>query len=124
MIKWPIIFKDLADEIENEELSLEKRQACPTITFPCGPGTTMPAVCKNMQYGIGNGHPAQLHRVTDSKVINKNRRDSGCTKMPKQPGYNCDEYPFASSKEGTKFSHSIGVHLGEVTRDWEVSLLE
>ncbi|CAB4000889.1 Hypothetical predicted protein [Paramuricea clavata] len=22
--------------------------------------------------------------------------------MPKQPGYNCDEYPFASSKEGGK----------------------
>jgi hypothetical protein len=52
--------------------------------------------------------PTRLHRVVAKKDIDKNRRASGCPKLTilkrkKMPGYNCDEYPFASSKEGTKF---------------------
>ncbi|CAB4023437.1 Hypothetical predicted protein [Paramuricea clavata] len=90
----------IADEIENDELFLEKRAPCPTITFPCGRGTVMPNVCQNMRTAIAKGHPTRLHRITDSKAIAKNRRDSGCTRMRKTPGNNCDEYPFASSREG------------------------
>ena len=84
---------------EKEAFLLVKR-ACPTITFPCGPSSLMPNVCKNMRDAIKAGHPKQLHRTTDKAEIRKNRYDSGCTKMVKPPGQSCDEYPFASSKEG------------------------
>ncbi|CAB4031408.1 Hypothetical predicted protein [Paramuricea clavata] len=102
-----------ADEIENEELFLEKRQPCPTITFPCGPGSPMPTVCLNMKTAIANGHPSQLHRITDRNAIAKNRRDSGCTRMPKPPGKNCDEYPFASSQEGGTGAQIMAVPIRE-----------
>ena len=97
---------------EQEEFLLEKR-ACPTIIFPCGPASTMPNVCKNMQDAIKKGHPKQLHRITDKKKIRKNRYDSGCTKMVKPPGQSCDEYPFASSQEGGTGAETMLVPLQE-----------
>ncbi|CAB4023685.1 Hypothetical predicted protein [Paramuricea clavata] len=111
---------DSTDEIENEESSLEKRaRKCPTIVFPCGRGTTMPAVCRNMRDAIKKqGKPTRLHRVAAKNDINKNRRASGCPKLTilkrkKMPGFNCDEYPFASSKEGGKGSKIMMVPVRE-----------
>ena len=62
-------------------------------------------------------HPTRLHYVSGQQA-RRNRRASGCpelTKMSTIPHYNCDEYPFASSKEGTKCPHSRGVRTGEVS---------
>ena len=81
------------------------------ITFPCGRNTVMPNVCNNMRDAINiNRKPTLLHRVSkeDSK---KNRAASGCPKLTKRTRrkrkrkrskMSCDEYPFASSKEGMK----------------------
>ena len=92
--------------------------ACPTITFRCGPDSTMPDVCRNMQTAIANGRPSQqLHRLMNQRLIDNNRRNSGCKTMHRTPGNNCDEYPFASSQEGTKCSHSRGVHTGDLHHD-------
>ncbi|CAB3986524.1 Hypothetical predicted protein [Paramuricea clavata] len=102
-----------ADIVGDSAEEIEKRAAYPTITFPCGAGTVMPNVCRNMRNAIAKGHPTLLQRITDKKAIDKNRRDSGCTKMPKTPGNNCDEYPFASSKQGGKGAETMLVPIRE-----------
>ena len=49
----------------------------------------------------GSGHP--LHRLMDRRKQNSNRR-AVCSRRvvgpPPRPGVSCDEYPFASSREG------------------------
>ncbi|TMR40555.1 NucA/NucB deoxyribonuclease domain-containing protein [Actinomadura geliboluensis] len=58
----------------------------------------------------GSGHP--LHRLTDKKQQNDNRRAVCGRKVvgpPPRPGVSCDEYPFASSREG-------GTKLGKKDR--------
>ncbi|MFJ9931450.1 NucA/NucB deoxyribonuclease domain-containing protein [Streptomyces misionensis] len=50
------------------------------------------------------GHPGAstpLHRITDAKTINAHRK-AMCAKVhnPDPKKYDCDEYPFAASKEG------------------------
>ncbi|MBH1935824.1 hypothetical protein I5Q34_16370 [Streptomyces sp. AV19] len=50
------------------------------------------------------GHPGAstpLHRITDEKTINAHRR-AMCAKVhnPDPKKYDCDEYPFAASREG------------------------
>ncbi|XP_028419058.1 uncharacterized protein LOC114544688 [Dendronephthya gigantea] len=79
---------------------------CPTITFPC---SRIPNVCNNMRNAISKGKPTMLNRVTDPKIIAQNRRNSGCPKLPKVPGKNCDEYPFASSRQGGKGAEIMNV---------------
>ncbi|XP_028419062.1 uncharacterized protein LOC114544690 isoform X3 [Dendronephthya gigantea] len=82
----------------NFKLFLRAFAPCPTITFPC---SRIPDVCKNMRNAIfSKGKPTTLNRITDPKKIAQNRRNSGCPKLPKVPGKNCDEYPFASSRQG------------------------
>ena len=97
---------DSADETQNEILSREKRHECPTITFEC---SRMPNVCANIRNAIVNlGKPTRLNRMTNPKLISKNRRDSGCPKLVKPTGYSCDEYPFASSRQGTGCPRGLG----------------
>ena len=91
----------LVDEPGNDELSVEKRQRCPTVTFPC---SRMRTVCANMRNAIRRGRPTQLNRITSRSQIARNRRLSGCPRLPRRPGFNCDEYPFASSRQGTVFT--------------------
>ncbi|XP_028406390.1 uncharacterized protein LOC114528866 isoform X2 [Dendronephthya gigantea] len=76
---------------------MAKSDACPRITFPC---SLIPNVCKNMQNAISKGRPTTLNRITDRTKMEQNRRNSGCPRLPKVPGQNCDEYPFASSRQG------------------------
>ncbi|XP_028393191.1 uncharacterized protein LOC114517599 [Dendronephthya gigantea] len=71
--------------------------SCPTITFPCD---RIPDVCDNMRDAINSGKPSTLNRITNPTEIAKNRRDSGCPNLIRVPGENCDEYPFASSRQG------------------------
>ncbi|XP_028419059.1 uncharacterized protein LOC114544690 isoform X1 [Dendronephthya gigantea] len=81
----------------NFKLFLRALTPCPRITFPC---SRIPDVCKNMRNAISKGKPTTLNRITDPKKIAQNRRRSGCPKLPKVSGKNCDEYPFASSRQG------------------------
>ncbi|WJV51761.1 NucA/NucB deoxyribonuclease domain-containing protein [Streptomyces flavofungini] len=70
--------------------------------------STLPDIARNIRtvqaggghYGrIGSGKP--LHREAD-KVIAKKNRDKVCPpgQTPPRPGLSCDEYPFASTREG------------------------
>jgi Deoxyribonuclease NucA/NucB len=50
-------------------------------------------------YGrIGSGHP--LHRITNPTQITANRNVLCPRSRPRPAGMSCDEYPFASTKEG------------------------
>ena len=91
------IVEDSADETQSETFSREKRQACPTVTFPC---SRMPNVCANMRRAISLGKPTRLNRITNRIRVAKNRYYSGCRRLVRKPGYNCDEYPFASTAQG------------------------
>ena len=73
------------------------RQRCPTLRFPC---SRMPNVCANMRNAIRLGKPRLLTRTTNRSQIRRNRRNSGCRSLGRRTGYNCDEYPFASSFQG------------------------
>ena len=70
---------------------------CPTVRFPC---SRMPNVCANMRNAIRLGKPRLLTRTTNRSQIRRNRRNSGCRSLGRRTGYNCDEYPFASSFQG------------------------
>lgn len=74
-----------------------KTSRCPTIRFPCA---RMPNVCMNIRNAFRLGKPRQLQRITNRSQIRRNRRQSGCRKLGRKAGYNCDEYPFASSRQG------------------------
>jgi hypothetical protein len=74
-----------------------RRQRCPTLRFPC---FIMPNVCANMRNAIRLGKPRRLTRTTNRSQIRRNRRNSGCRRLGRRAGYNCDEYPFASSFQG------------------------
>ncbi len=79
----------------------------PTMTQMAG----LPDIAANIRriqtngpghYGrYGSGHP--LHRLADPKKQNANRR-AVCSRRvvgpPPRPGVSCDEYPFASTREG------------------------
>lgn len=50
-------------------------------------------------YGkMGSGHP--LHRITDPVQITANRNVLCPDRLHRPPGKSCDEYPFASTREG------------------------
>ena len=63
---------------------------------------------KNKEYyehvraAIAAGHPSRLTRLTDPKAIRKNRNAICPTdgSLPRPKGYECDEYPFASTYQG------------------------
>ncbi len=74
-----------------------RRQRCPTIRFPC---SRMPNVCANMRNAIRLGKPRVLQRTTNRSQIRRNRRASGCRRLGRRAGHNCDEYPFASTFQG------------------------
>ena len=69
--------------------------------------SALPTIAKNIRLvqnrGIhigqpGSGHP--LHRNTGVQESNNNRSISCPESVPRPTGYQCDEYPFASSFEG------------------------
>ena len=99
------------DEEAKEDLSTERaprflrlvrqfrriRLRCPILRFPCA---RMPNVCANMRNAIRLGRPRRLNRTTNRSQIRRNRRNSGCRRLRRRRGYNCDEYPFASTFQG------------------------
>lgn len=46
------------------------------------------------------GLPKQLHRTMDDAQVRKNRATACPAKYPRPAGKTCDEYPFASTREG------------------------
>ena len=70
---------------------------CPILRFPC---SRMPNICANIRNAFRRGKPSRLVRTTNRRQIRRNRRQSGCRRLPRRRGYNCDEYPFASTFQG------------------------
>ncbi|WP_030200701.1 NucA/NucB deoxyribonuclease domain-containing protein [Streptomyces sp. NRRL S-87] len=80
------------------------------------------AISKNIRgiqqrggYGIPGDHARALHRLTNASTIRSNRRSvcaRSITGAPPETGLQCDEYPFASTKEG-------GTALGTFYRGWD-----
>jgi len=67
-------------------------------------------VSAHVQMAQESGIPGEafpLHRITDQSRINKNRRTS-CGNAPTIPDLQCDEYPFASTREGAANRPTLG----------------
>jgi hypothetical protein len=76
-----------------------------------------PSVAEHVQAAWRSGiigHDFPLTRITDPDEIDANRNTSCPSWIPRPPGYECDEYPFASTKEGADW---FGDKAGR-TFDW------
>ncbi|WP_193199654.1 NucA/NucB deoxyribonuclease domain-containing protein [Nostoc sp. MG11] len=75
-----------------------KAQSLPTITFS---RSRIPNIASHIATAQARGYPSILTRTTISAEIDQNRREA-CRNFISQPPNNtsCDEYPFASSREG------------------------
>ncbi|TFY57268.1 hypothetical protein EVG20_g8612 [Dentipellis fragilis] len=94
---------------EHVRVRMIEGRANPVLEFDC---TTngIPDVCQNMCYGVHcHGHPQTLTRNTgNKKTCAAARKQNSCGASPNRcsakkgapAGQSCDEYPFASSKEG------------------------
>ncbi|QIX01592.1 hypothetical protein AMS68_007109 [Peltaster fructicola] len=84
--------------------------------------TNAGGACNNDCYAAyKNKKPTTLHYLASTSSTNTNRRLSGCTRSPcsnskykyKNSGGDCDEYPYASTKEGGTGSTLRCVPAGE-----------
>ncbi|CAB4000887.1 Hypothetical predicted protein [Paramuricea clavata] len=98
------------DSADGTEISLEKRQTCPTLILPCR--YYLPNYCEFIRRAIQGGKPTRLHRITDGKAITKNKRLSRCGGAD---GGNdaCARYPFATTSEGGSGASKTRVPKGE-----------
>jgi hypothetical protein len=70
--------------------------------------TPYPQLAAHIRDAIANGFPGNygsgrpLHRVYDDNWIAANRNTACPRSLPRPPGQDCDEYPFANSQEGAK----------------------
>lgn len=64
--------------------------------------------------GTGTGGSPPLHRITDTSVIDANRQKAcpSSRGRPRPTGFNCDEYPFASTREGASGNDGPGRTFG------------
>jgi hypothetical protein len=73
----------------------------PDLTHPPKPGKSMPG-----RWGYPPD-PRALHRVPyrgETWTKNENAKNRACATLPpRQPGQDCDEFPFATTKEGAGF---------------------
>jgi Deoxyribonuclease NucA/NucB len=106
-VSWPVVPVIRCDHLYPQEW---QRAGCVFPAFiPTVDMSSLPAIAKNIRKVQGRGrhvgepggsHP--LHRASGSQQV-KNNRNQACPKrMKRPPGYQCDEYPFASAWEGGK----------------------
>lgn len=83
-------------------------RAVPVISYSLtGP---WPEIAKHIKDAQADGKPGKyrttdyLTRLTDKKKITQNRDKSCPSSLERPPGKSCDEYPFASTWQGAKFS--------------------
>ncbi|KAA1478038.1 hypothetical protein DENSPDRAFT_845231 [Dentipellis sp. KUC8613] len=94
---------------EHVRVRMIEGRANPTLEFDCS-ANGIPEVCQNMCYGVNcRGHPQTLTRNTgNKKTCAAARKQNSCGASPNRcsvkkgatAGQSCDEYPFASTKEG------------------------
>jgi nicotinamidase-related amidase len=89
--------------------------ALPVLTFS---KSKIPTIAAHVEAAQSAGKPVTLTRVTDDATIKANR-SAACGKFKPTAaetakGFtSCDEYPFASSKEGGAGANVAGVPLAE-----------
>ncbi|MFD8024504.1 NucA/NucB deoxyribonuclease domain-containing protein [Streptomyces lavendulae] len=104
------------DQLRGVRAGCIVKNATPTVDM-----SGLPKIAENIRgiqarggYGVPGDDARALHRITREATINGNRR-AVCSRRvvgsPPEPGLSCDEYPFASTKEG-------GTTLGTFYRGW------
>jgi hypothetical protein len=59
----------------------------------------MPGIAAHIKQAQAQGYPSTLTRLTNKAQIDANRK-AACGNFARPIGYECDEYPFASTHEG------------------------
>jgi hypothetical protein len=59
----------------------------------------MPTIAAHIRLAQAQGYPSTLTRLTNEERIKSNRQ-AACGNFARPAGYECDEYPFASTYEG------------------------
>ncbi|WP_433337831.1 NucA/NucB deoxyribonuclease domain-containing protein [Spirillospora sp. CA-294931] len=104
------------DELGSQRPGCVLNAVTPTVSM-----AGLPKIAKNIRgiqtrggYGVPGDHQRALHRITRKASITGNRRAVCARKItgpPPKPKMSCDEYPFASTKEG-------GTALSGMHRGW------
>ncbi|RKR73690.1 deoxyribonuclease NucA/NucB [Frondihabitans australicus] len=78
--------------------------------------TVLPSFTHHLAEALGSGlpgadygsNPSPLHRLVNATLRNKNRSTACPASFPRPSGESCDEYPFASTKEGAFTGNGAG----------------
>lgn len=84
-----------------------RRTRLPTLKFDC---SNMPHICDNMREAIDSGKPQYLSR---SRSRTSKNRYAACGDAGAGAGMSCDEYPYASTKQGGKGARIAYVPIKE-----------
>ena len=68
----------------------------------------MPNIAAHIKQAQANGKASTLTRITDKAQIDANR-EAACGRFVRQGNLECDEYPFASTREGGSGASTRGV---------------
>jgi hypothetical protein len=86
---------------------------CGDLKFVIIDAAKMPFIARNIQLAWSDGHPFALRRDSTARPANyKKSCQSGFVKKYPQNG-SCDEYPFASTREGGESARTEEVHRDE-----------
>ncbi|GGQ83496.1 NucA/NucB deoxyribonuclease domain-containing protein [Couchioplanes azureus] len=111
------------DGVKESILHIEDALYRPIRTFPSFVGKTIPG--RYDPAAGANQYP--LHRLVDSNLQSKNRTTAGkvCDDVwgpdGRTPDLNCDEYPFASTKEGAFTGSTVSTGTADGWRTWRGS---
>jgi hypothetical protein len=88
-------------------------KVCGDVKFVIIDAAKMPFIARNIQLGWRDGQPFALRRDSSARAANyKKSCQSGFVKKYPQVG-SCDEYPFASTREGGDSARTEEVHRDE-----------
>lgn len=88
-------------------------KVCGDVKFVIIDAAKMPFIARNIQLAWGAGHPFALRRDSAARAANyKKTCQSGFVKKY-PPNGSCDEYPFASTREGGGSARTEEVHRDE-----------
>lgn len=102
-----LAYVTIAIRTRSRDYSKSSRSSIPTLRFNC---KNMPTICSSIRNAMDEGHSQVLHRTRSSASGN---RRAACGGVLAGVGMSCDEYPFASTKEGGKRARTRVVPLSE-----------
>jgi hypothetical protein len=87
-----------------------RKRRIPTVVFSMRIG---PAICANFDAAVRAGAPTVLNRITSKDRRRRNRREALRGRPPAGAGFQWDEYPFASTRQGGAGARVMKVPAGE-----------